>query len=350
MDERMKYCIYLLLNWCLVSGCLAQGSVQDKVFTASINDSTEVDVYLRYDDRGEPDAYYCHVNTAVCEEGLCKLMVVDIFWDLLGNFWRYELPVGESLTKLDHQDFTEEDHDKLYKILSDRSSILRDYPADDLIERRVLTTSNENVDAVTSATRADIKDVVVGGAAYSTYVLWHLVNGPIAGLIAAHSKPLLTRERVDRMFYSENFYYQYYALSSIGPQDSVRYVNEVLHLVRNGNSSIPYFAVEKIPASAWKTDVHQEALLKHFGRLEFELQNFILNKIARVSLSSEAVAYVVLSMESLRDSQIMKALGAIRNNRGKLSPDSRERLASMSHHPNAEIAATIAGILEHSKG
>ena len=284
----MKYCLHiLLLNLLLLSTGLAQEDKATKVFTASINDSTDVDVYLRYDNNREPEAYYCHVNTAVCEEGLCKLMVINVYWDLLGNFLRYALPDGESLTKLDHQEFTAEDHEKLYKILSDKGSILRDYPADDLIERQILTTKTTDVkvDAVTSATRADIKDAVVSGAAYSTYVLWHIVNGPIASEIAQHSKPFLTKERVDKMFYSENFYYQYYALNSIGPEDSEAYLRDIIHLVKHGVSYIPYFAIEKLPASAWTTDASQRSLLEYFKIADFELQNFILDRqlLARIA-------------------------------------------------------------------
>jgi hypothetical protein len=105
-------------------------------------------------------------------------MVIDVYWDLLGNFLRYELPAGESLTKLDHQELTAGDHEQLQKILSDKGSILRDYPAEDLIDRRIVKSTDKKVDAVTSATRVDVKAAVVPGAVYSTYVLWYIVNGP----------------------------------------------------------------------------------------------------------------------------------------------------------------------------
>lgn len=349
----MKYCLHiLLLNLLLVSTGLAQEDRASKVFTASINDSTAVDVYLRYDNDRQPEAYYCHVNTAVCEEGLCKLMVIDVYWDLLGNFLRYALPDGESLTKLDHQEFTAEDHEKLYKILSDKGSILRDYPADDLIERQILTTktTDEKVDAVTSATRADIKDAVVSGAAYSTYVLWHIVNGAIASEIIEHSKPFLTKERVDKMFYSGNFYYQYYALSSIGPEDSDAYLDEIIHLVKHGVSYIPYFAIEKLPASAWTTDASQRSLLEYFKIADFELQNFILNRIEDVSLSPSALELLVSGMQGLRDSQIVKALAIVRKNSAAINARSRAQLATLSTHPNKEIAGEVGRILGQLKG
>lgn len=349
----MKYLLQILVfNLGLLSICLGQEGARENtssVFVESINDSTSVEVRLSYTSDGEPEAYYCHVDTPVCEEGLCKLMVVDVYWDLLGNFLRYELPEGESLTKMDHEEFTDEDHAQLRKILSDRSSILRDYPVGDLVDRRIVKKS-ANVDAVSSATRVDVKDAVVSGAVYSTYVLWHIVNGPIASRIAEHSKPFLTLERVEKMFYSSNFYYQYYALNSISSKDSVKYLDEVMHLVKNGVSYIPYFAIEKLPASAWAKDPYQRELLEFFGKTDFELQNFILNRIERVPISAEALDQLVSALHGLRDSQMVKALAVVRNNMPDLSSAAREKLAKLKGHSNKEIAQAVVKILGNAKG
>lgn len=349
----MKYLLQILVfNLGLLSICLGQESGRantSRVFVERINDSTSVEVRLSYTSNGEPEAYYCHIDTPVCEEGLCKLMVVDVYWDLLGNFLRYELPEGEALTKMDHEEFTDEDHAQLRKILSNRSSILRDYPVGDLVDRRIVKKS-DNVDAVSSATRVDVKEAVVSGAVYSTYVLWHIVNGSIASRIAEHSKPFLTEERVDKMFYSTNFYYQYYALKAISSEDSLKYMDEIMHLVKNGISYIPYFAIEKLPASAWGKDPYQRTLLEFFRQTDFELQNFILNRIETVSLSSEALDQLVSALHGLRDSQTVKALGVVRNNMPNLSLISRERLAKLKGHSNKEIAQAVVKILGNTKG
>ena len=213
-------------------------------FSESINDSIRVDVKLTYGDDGHPEAYFCHVNTPVCEEGLCKLMVLDIYWDLLGNFLKYEVPPGEHLTKFDHHPFTDEDHNKLRKILSDRASILRDYPVDDLVDNSIVKKSDV-VDAVSAATRVEVKNAIVGGAVYSTYVLWHIVNGPIASRIEAHARPMISEALMRKMFRTPNIHYQYYALTHYPENDSLVYVPEVVNLVKNGIDYIPYFAVEK---------------------------------------------------------------------------------------------------------
>lgn len=336
-----------IVSLLLVSTSLAQhASVgrTSRAFVADINDSIKAEVNLRYDEQGQPDAYYSHINTPVCEDGLCKLMVIDVYWDLLGNFLRYEFPPGEALTKLDHLEFSREDHEQLYKILSDKGSILRDYPAEDLIDKRSKPASDK-ADAISAATRVDVKDAVVSGAVYTTYVLWHIVNGPIAFRIIDHSKPFLTKERVQNMFYSPNFYYQYFALNSISREDSVKYLNEIIHLVKNGTSYIPYFAIEKIPASSWATDSLQQSLLEFFTSADFELQNFMLNRIAKLPLSSQALDLLVSGMRGLRDGQVVKALAIIRNNEARLTEDTRQKLTRFTSHTNKEVARDAREIL-----
>lgn len=333
------------------SVCFSQESkhdLEEDVFAENINDSTRVQVKLKYDKEGTPQYYFCHVNTAVCEDGLCKLMVVDVFWDLLGNFLRYELPAGEALTKMDHKEFTKEDHEKLRNILSSKTSILKDYPLKDLIVKPTGRKSGD-VDAVTAATRADVRDVVVGGAVYSTYVLWHIVNGPIALKIEEHSRPFLTEERVARMFYSENFYYQYFALNSLADKDPAKYAEGVVHLVMNGTDYIPYFAIDKVPATALQKEKYQVALLQHFVQSDFELQNAILNRMAGVKLSSEALSLLVAALDKVTDRQAIKALEIVAVSQDNLNASSRKTLSQFARNKDPQISERVQALLTSNK-
>ncbi len=93
-------------------------------FCLMFRDSIPLDVELVFDTAGLPDFYFCHVNTPVCNDGLCRAMVLDVYWDLLGNFTHFEVPEFPPLTKWDHLEFTPEDYRKLAEILKDRESIL----------------------------------------------------------------------------------------------------------------------------------------------------------------------------------------------------------------------------------
>lgn len=344
---KLRGLLLVLFSWLCIN-CIAQSGRNELVFGEQINDSTKVDVLLHFDATNEPVYYFCHVNTAVCEDGLCKLMVVDVFWDLLGNFLKYELPEGEALTKMDHMEFTKEDHEKLRGILSSKGSILKDYPLRDLVVKPTGRKSG-NVDAVTAATRADVKDVVVSGAVYSTYVLWHIVNGHIASMIEEHSKPLLTKERIAGMFYSENFYYQYFALNSIAEKDSMEYADEVVHLVTNGADYIPYFAIDKVPVSALRSEKYQVALLQRFGTADFELQNAMLNRMTGIELSTNALDLLVNALGNVTDRQLMKALEIIAVSQKRLSERSEKTLSQFSRHKDPQISARVRSLMKSIK-
>lgn len=348
---RVGFCgliaIWLTMPCAFSQDVSTRGAVEN-VFVENINDSIRAQVKLKYDPAGLPESYFCHVNTPVCEEGLCKLMIIDVYWDVLGNFLKYELPPHEPLTKFDHLPFTEADHVQLKKILSDRASILRDYPVRDLVDQRVVRKSDV-VDAVSAATRAEVKDAIVSGAVYSTYVLWHIVNGPIADRIAAYTKPMFTEKLLDKMFQSGNLHYQYFALHAYPLKDSLKYLPGVIRLVKEGVSYVPYFAIEKIPVSVWTIDKYQVELLAHFANADFELQNAFLNKISGINLSGDAMDLLVRAFGKITDKQLLKVLQIVDYNKTRITPYATRELTDLCGHADSEIAALANSIVKAVK-
>src|SRR5690606_18546747 len=155
--------------------------------------------------------------------GQCYLMVIDIYWDLLGNFKKYELQEDQPLTKFDHVEFTDEDHKKMREILSNRDSFLRFYALENLIDPNEQRESDV-VDGVSGATHKSIQNEVVSGAVYSTYVLWHIVNGPIAQRILEHTESRFTDAMMVQLLRSDNYHYQYYALNRISEDEIQQYL------------------------------------------------------------------------------------------------------------------------------
>lgn len=328
--------------------CIGQAagkrSVEEKAFVESVNDSISVQVNLKYDAQGLPDYYYCHVNMPVCEEGLCRLMIVDVYWDVLGNFLRYELPPGEALTKMDHVEFTADDHQKLRSILSNKASILRDYPLGDLLDRSRKVRSKV-VDAVSAATRVEVKDAVVSGAVYSTYALWHVVNGPIASRIEENTKPLLSDALVLKMFRSSDFYYQYYALNHVPEGKMKEYVPLIIDLVNRGASYIPYFAIEKVPKEAWRVDKYQVALLKNFRSADFEMQNAFIGKISQLDLCTDALDALLEGCAKITDRQLERVVEVMGRNVPQLSDDAKAKLGEWCCHRDKKVAEGVRSIV-----
>src|SRR3546814_8890384 len=92
---------------------------EKETFTLT-DDSTFVDyaMMLLKDGSGLPEAYTSSITTPVCDDSLCALMHIRIYWDLLGNYAGSDTVAGEPLTKNDHLNFMQDDYIKLHKLLS----------------------------------------------------------------------------------------------------------------------------------------------------------------------------------------------------------------------------------------
>jgi len=110
------------------------------------------------------------VRKVVCLTGECRIAHLWLFWDGTGNYMGFQIPENDSLTKNNHEPFTNDDYRKLHNILSDSLSILKTISEDDLVDK-------PDVDAHTGATKSSYREILIDGAAYSCYSLWHTVYG-----------------------------------------------------------------------------------------------------------------------------------------------------------------------------
>lgn len=94
-----------------------------------------------------------------------------MYWDLGGNYLKYELPSNKILTKIDHLPFSAFDYGLLHRVLLNKQSALANYTLFDLNK----PTKQEKVDGVTGATPPKLKGSFVPGALYTSYTLWHIV-------------------------------------------------------------------------------------------------------------------------------------------------------------------------------
>lgn len=323
---------------------------KERVFETYFMDSLLIEVDLIYGEKEQPCQYYSHVLTPVCKDGLCYLVEIDLYWDLLGNFVKYEVPTGRPLTKFDHVEFTKEDHEKLYEILADKTSFLRDYKAEDLIDPNIQKVSKTEVDAVSGATSALVKSGVVSGAVYTSHTLWHIVNGEIAGQIVRHTEAIFSDSLLVQMLQSDNYHYQYYALNHLPAEKEMDYLPFVIRLLSEGEEYVPYFAIEKLPQGVWESPKYQEILAKQLGEVEFEVQNELLNKLKEIQLSEASLEAFVTNLEILRENQLPKALQIVSANQEALNLASMLDLSTLLEHQDREIADQVYQILRRQEG
>ena len=123
-------------------------------------------VDLLKDKNGKPILYVSEISTPVCADGNCRLMDIRLYWTLLGDYAGFDRYPMLPLTKHDHDEFLIEDYIRLHHLLIDNNSILKKRTIDELVEKPKKTIENE-VDALSGATVAEIKEAVVSGALYS---------------------------------------------------------------------------------------------------------------------------------------------------------------------------------------
>jgi hypothetical protein len=316
----------------------------EKAFTVYLKDSVPVSIDLIFDKTGKPDKYHAHIFTPVCEEKICYPLVVDVSWDLLGNFDGYSLPIDSPLTKFDHEVFNTEDVSKMHEILSDKSSVLKFYSAQDLVDTSE-TKASSVIDGVTGATRQSLQGSVVSGAVHSSYLLWHIMNGAAADSILQHTEAIFNDSMLVRMLESDNYHYQYYALEKI-PADKVSdHLFGIIRLIGKGGEYVPYFAIEKIPDHFWMSSDVQHLILNLLNQVDFKIQNQIINKLKGKRLSEIALSKLIADFQILQPGQVISSLEIIIANQDLLNYNLLMKLSSLLSNPNPELSEKIYRVL-----
>ncbi|GAB6165450.1 hypothetical protein JCM19992_14500 [Thermostilla marina] len=179
-------------------------------------------IEIALDRYGVPTTYRMRLQSATCFDGKCRPLDVTLTWDAIGRYRSLEVPAKLPLTKKEHDPFTAADYQRLDRILSDRDSLLGPFPAELFAPNAVPastasaqsskqeTKTNDfsvganavsppTPDAVSEPTPLTIQEAVVPGAAYTSWVLWHWVNGPIVAKLRAETIRRMDERRLREM-------------------------------------------------------------------------------------------------------------------------------------------------------
>ncbi len=306
---------------------------QEKAFEVYSEDSILMEVELVYNAQDMPDYYFSHIKTPVCEDSLCHLVEINLYWDLLGNFHKYEVPPHWPLTKFDHEEFTKEDYEKLQGILSDKHSLLEDQKVEDLIDENTKLVSAE-VDAVTGATKKSVEKAVVSGAVYTVYTLWHIVNGEISERIPLHTKGLWNEVLLQNFLHSTHYPYLYYALDRIPAGQYPDYMPDILALLDEGGVFVSQYAIDKIPITIFENEVWQGKLVGRFENLNYKSQDKMLQKLQEVKVSGKSMDLLSGQLDELSQSQLDEMLSLFKKNKTSLSEIAVDHIVALVNHEN----------------
>lgn len=254
-----------------------------------------------------PMLYSANICTPVCADGECRLMYLTLYWNLLGAYAGYDKVEGQTLTKHDHEEFMEQDYEKLHHLLMDDNSILKRKKIDELVEKPVESGLNDE-DAKSGATIAEVKESVVDGALYSCYVAWNLAHGTIKGELQDYTTSNFDKEMKRFMLMSNEQDYQMYALKSLNDEEYIIYKDRIVQIFKEGIPILRTYIVQNLPKLFWETDSLQIPFWESFAKVDINNRSLLLNHIQQAPV--EVLVLLSGNLELMTKNQLKLYLTA----------------------------------------
>lgn len=304
---------------------------------------------LLTNDQQEPLLFYADILTPVCIDGTCKPVYIELYWNLIGNYVGYGIDQTQPLTKFDHDNFIAADYEKLHQLLLDNNSVLSRRKLEDLFDADVqpekkVTYKGVEVDAVTGATRKEIKDSVIEGALYSCYTLWHLVHGQVRHKIEDYLRSIYSRELGDSLLYSNYPDYQFYALKNMEAVEYHRHLPQLAHIFKEREPLIRNYILKKLPKEVWKEAHFSEELYSAFSKIDLNSRTLLLKNLSHANLN--AATLLSEQVSKMTRNQLKMYLQFLEEDESRLSPTIKANLAQIASKEEYTFTYLISAFLE----
>ena len=223
-----------------------------------------------------PIGYMSTLNKPVCEDTLCYNLVIKIYWDLAGGYLHYDTIPGIPLTKFDHKPFTNGDNEKLDEILRDKFSILGKLWKEDIINKNN-TKKASSVDAVTGATQESIRNSVVEGAAYSSFVLWQFVYGQVKDSIRTYTRSIYSENIAKQLLNSSNYETQMFALKQMTNDDYEAFLPLLFQMIKRSVPFVRSYIISHLPLSLLDNE-QKRNLISLFPELDINSKTIFIDR------------------------------------------------------------------------
>ncbi|GLU55938.1 hypothetical protein Dfri01_53990 [Dyadobacter frigoris] len=292
------------------------------------NDTLQYTLKLKLDDSGRPQYFFRNIFTPVCYTNECKPVHINFYWDLLGNYIRYDLPEGKVLTKVDHEEFKAEDYEKLQDILAKQNSIFADLKMEDLITKGTDELS-DSVDAKTGATLKTIKNEVIDGAVYTCFTLWKIAYGKAVAEMLKITESYKNDEMLHAFLADKNYHYQYWAMENVIQKDGrvlKSFEPDIEKIIAGKNLFTARTALQKTGSDFFSKPLKQNWLWETFQSATYPMQIAILKKLSTIPLNQTLTEKIANGLVVSNDEQRKLKLDLLKK-QTKLSDKSRKILA-----------------------
>lgn len=237
-----------------------------------------------------PLFYAQNVRTEVCFDRECRLLNITVYWNITGRYLGFELPIGEFLSKHDHEPFSNDEYARLNDLLADPNLPLGGISFEKLIE--IPETVADSIDGISGATTEDVSKMVVKGAAYTTYTLWNVVHGPTQEYVAHLTEKQLSPDLMDLILKSPDINDRVWALNRLSQNTILnpKLTVALLGIISGDDFYLAYSAINAIKAPHLHADTLQIALFSIYKEADHSIKSMIVDKLTEAPyLSPELI-------------------------------------------------------------
>jgi len=352
-----RFKIYMCWSLCILLYGLIPFSQAEKVhitttesiirYSITENDTNTYQLNLAMDKNGKPGYFFRNIFTPVCITGECKPVFINFYWDLLGNYTHYDMPDGEILTKMDHDEFAEEDYAKLQDILINSGSLLKDIKMEDLISSGTENLS-DSVDAKTGATLKSIKKEVIEGAVYTCFTLWHIAYGKVVtDKMKAVTDSLSDDSLLHTFLNSGNHHYQYWAMAKVMDENGkvpAVFLEDIKQVIRGKNIFAARYALQKLNPeqldAGWLWTAGKQS--------SYAFQLEVLKKMSILNVSEPILHEMIDNLQNTNQAQSVLTINILEQQK-QLPVRVAKKLAGLLSNPPSALNDNIYTLLNEKK-
>lgn len=318
----------------------------DTIFNSEIN----YEVRLLSDSKGAPKLFFSEIETSVCTDGECKLANIKVYWNLLGNYVGFGIPPEYPLTKFEHHHFKKEDYAKLHQLLLDDNSILKRRKMSDLIDKVPVFSSNiysDDVDAISGATKTEIKEAVVKGGLYSCYTIWHLVHGEVKEKMKEYLKTINSDKLIHNFLSTPYKDYQMYALKQLKKSAYKEHSNQIISIYKTSDALTKVYILKKIPADVLSEEFVTEQFYNEFPLIDINSRTLLIHRLK--SANKNASEILSKYVDSMSKNQLKFYLNYLNDSPEFISNSCKSNLKKASKNKRYTYSYLLKEFLKNRK-
>ncbi len=241
-------------------------------FVYSFGDS-KIKINSIKNDKGLVTTYFANVKIPVCQDQLCKEVRVKLYWNVIGQFVRFELIPGYELSKEDHILFTEKDYLMLDSILKNPGHILGQ------IVDENKSANNSAIDIISGATIKVLDGEVVSGALYTCQQLWLLTNGMLVAEIQKETRRIINSQIIESIAELKSIEAYSFLIHNLNEAQLKRYLSLLVPVFSYKKSFLGKQLIQKLPARMFKKFDNQKRIGDYYLLMDYYTQISFLQKL-----------------------------------------------------------------------